>query len=204
VRHAEAIDARLVVMATHGRGGLERAWLGSVADDLVRRSPIPLLLLRPGADAATSAVRVRRILVPLDGSVLAETILEPALDLARLDPEAQLVLLTVIPPESPGFGPATRAWLDGVAHRIHATGVRVRTRVESGAPVARAILEVALQEETDLLALATHGRSGLLRLALGSVADHLLRRSHVPILLQRPAAAVADEAVDHAIELEAR
>jgi nucleotide-binding universal stress UspA family protein len=202
VRHAAGIGARLIVMATHGRGGVERAWLGSVADDIVRQSPIPLLLLRP--HPVPSVVRVRRILVPVDGSALAEAILEPVLGLARLESEPELVLLTVIPQESPGFQPAAHAWLDGLVHRLDASGVRVRTRVERADSVAHAILDVARQEETDVLAVATHGRSGLVRLALGSVADELVRRSHMPILLWRPQTAAAGEATDRAIELEAR
>ena len=81
--HAKSVNADLIVMTTHGRGALSRLWLGSVADRLVRRTPVPILLIRPkegSSDIAQDPV-LQRILVPLDGSALAEQILEPALAL---------------------------------------------------------------------------------------------------------------------------
>ncbi|MFW5951211.1 MAG: universal stress protein, partial [Gemmatimonadota bacterium] len=94
-------EVDLMVLSTHGRGGLERAWLGSVADRLVQRSPAPLLLVRPREDhaharALESPPRIRRVLVPLDGSRLAEAVLEPAATLADAA-GAAVVLASVIP-----------------------------------------------------------------------------------------------------------
>jgi nucleotide-binding universal stress UspA family protein len=202
--HAETSRAMLIVMTTHGRGGLERAWVGSVADELIKVSPVPLLLVRP--EPRNVPRRFRRILVPLDGSTLGEAILEHALQLARLDPESEVVLLDVVQPidsevwvpEAAAAAPRAtddvtalqeeraRHYLDGVARRVEAAGVGVRTRVKVAFQVASAILDAARHEKADLVALATHGRSGLVRMALGSVADKVVRGSDTPVLLLRP------------------
>jgi nucleotide-binding universal stress UspA family protein len=182
---ARASGAVWIVMTTHGRGGLERAWLGSVADELVRISPVPLLLVRPRAGAAPS--RLQTILVPLDGSPLAEGILEHALRLAGGDAACALVLLAVATNEEGGTGQEEAArYLEGAAGRLTAKGARVRTRVEVAKNAAAAILECVRSEDADLIALATHGRSGLVRVALGSVADTIVRGATVPVLLFRP------------------
>jgi nucleotide-binding universal stress UspA family protein len=204
VGHAERSGAGLIVMTTHARGGLERAWLGSVADEMVRVSPVPLLVVRPEPGHVASSFR--RILVPLDGSATAEAILGHAVRLARLEPEAELVLLQVVQPVAsatwvPGAplpssvdaadaaGPHVehaRTYLDEVVRRLEAPGLRIRARVEVAVTAAPAILEVARAEQADAVALATHGRSGLARLMLGSVADKLIRGSRTPILVFKP------------------
>jgi nucleotide-binding universal stress UspA family protein len=202
--YAKSSGATLIVMTTHGRGGLERAWLGSVADELVRVSPVPLLVVRPEpGDAARS---FRRILVPLDGSAVAEAILIHAVGLARLEADSELILLDVVQPiasavwvpdvaltASVAGGDVTRRqeerareYLNGLARRLEASGLRVRTRVQVATAIAVAILDVARDEQADIVALATHGRSGVMRLALGSVADKVLRGSRLPLLLFRP------------------
>jgi len=83
---AERLSADLVVMTTHGRGPLSRLWLGSVADDLMRQLPMPVLLIRPVDEPIDPAreVSLRRMLIPLDGSPLAEQILGPATEIAVL------------------------------------------------------------------------------------------------------------------------
>jgi nucleotide-binding universal stress UspA family protein len=81
---------------------------------------------------------------------------------------------------------SARKYLGGVARRLEASGIRVHARVEIAPIVAPAILEIARGEHADVVALATHGRSGFARLRLGSVADKLIRGSHTPILLFRP------------------
>jgi nucleotide-binding universal stress UspA family protein len=217
VASAVATDARtraaqLLVLTTHGRSGFERAWLGSVADELTRISPVPLLLIRP--QTALPATRFRRILVPLDGSPLAETVVEHAIRMAKLEPEAEIVLLGVLPDDStPVLGPAsllrpsaaseerarkreaaTRAYLDGIAARVRSAGLGATARIQAARAVAATILETARSERVDLVALSTHGRSGLLRMALGSVADKVVRGSQTPILLYRPLASTVPAA----------
>ena len=214
IGHAEREGAGLIVITSHARSGFERAWLGSVTDQMVRLSHVPLLVVRPEPGRVSGAFR--RILVPLDGSEAAESILEHAVRLARLEPEAELVLLRVVqpiasavrmpdapsipslPPEDLASHPeveSAKEYLDGVVGRLEASGLRVRAKVEIAAVVAPAILDIARGEQADVVALATHGRSGLARLMLGSVADKLIRGSHTPILLLRPLSST--EVVSH-------
>lgn len=212
-------EADLVVMSTHGRGGLDRAWLGSVADRLIRRLTVPLLLVRPeeeegtgevadlesdedGPELALESARIRRVLVPLDGSELAEAILDPAARLAR-QTGASLVLLRAIDPMLPTdapYLPATvegtearfeerheeaRTYLDGVAERLRGEGVDVADAEVREGRAAPTILERA-GEGADLVAMATHGRGGLRRWLLGSVSDKVLRGADRPVLIVRP------------------
>jgi nucleotide-binding universal stress UspA family protein len=206
VRYAERNGAGLIVLTSHARGGFERAWLGSVTDEMVRVSHVPLLVVRPEPGDVSGSFR--RVVVPLDGSLAAESILEHAVRLARLQPEAELVILQVVQPVVPKAWVLSAAinastvdddrsqldsaeeYLDGVARRLEKSGIRVRARVRSAAIVGPAILNVAREEQADVVALATHGRSGVARLMLGSVADKLVRGSHTPILLFRPSLAL--------------
>ncbi len=202
----------LVVMSTHGRGPFSRFWLGSVADQLAHCLPMPLLLVRPH-DAPVDLARepvLKRLLVGLDGSPLAEEVLGPALALARLT-GAAVALLRVVPPppvygmDLPPYAAAgasadleiledlrreADAYLTGVATRLRGEGHAVEARVVVHAHAATALLEEAERAGCDLIALATHGRRGLPRLFLGSVADKVVRGAAVTVLLHRPLPAV--------------
>jgi nucleotide-binding universal stress UspA family protein len=202
--YAATANSDLIVITTHGRGGLERFWLGSVADALVRASPVPVLLVRPDAYYPTSQPPAfRQILIPLDGSALAEQILEPALMLGG-PAEAEYTLLHVVQPRVLlRWGPFTtptdldfeatqrrqsdaQHYLERIARPLRAAGKQVVLRVVAAEQVAPAILEEARQHGIDLIAIATHGRSNLGRLLLGSVADKVLRRTDIPLLVYRP------------------
>src|SRR5579885_1902884 len=102
IREAAAgIPTDLIVMTTHGRGAMARFWLGSVADKLVRHTSVPLLLVRPHNEAGEApAAAIKNVLIPLDGSSLAEEILAPAVELARLM-GASVTLLRVVKPLAP-------------------------------------------------------------------------------------------------------
>jgi nucleotide-binding universal stress UspA family protein len=204
----QAVASRtdLVVMATHGRGPWSRLWLGSVADQLIRRLPMPVFLIRPARGAADLAARpvLKRVLVPLDGSEAAEQILEPAAGLGLLM-QAEFTLLLVIEPvivpdrrlggnALTGLDPAllrqveadARRYLERAAEPLRARALTVQTEVVLNRPAAVAILDVARTRAVDLIALATHGRGGVARLVLGSVADKVLRGSPTAVLLHRP------------------
>jgi nucleotide-binding universal stress UspA family protein len=198
LERARAGNADLIVMATHGRGPVSRLVLGSVADELIRRSQVPVLLVRPSAKAPGIIPEpvLDDILIPLDGSDLAERVLEPALDLARLT-EGRCSLLRVVesrssPADRGSGGPPDRtpaeAYLERVAAKVREQGLHVRTRVVVARHAAEAILEEARAQASTLIALATHGRGGLKRLLLGSVADRLIRAASSPVLVYRPAA----------------
>jgi nucleotide-binding universal stress UspA family protein len=196
LERARAGKADLIVMTTHGPGPLGRLGVGSVADELIRRAPIPVLLVRPGEKAPGIIPEpvLDNILIPLDGAALAEQVLEPALDLAQLM-EARCSLLRVVESRSspadrvPG-GPPERAqaeaYLERVAARVRGQGIQVRTRVVVARHAVEAILEEAAAQASNLIALATHGRGGLKRLLLGSVAEKLLRAAAAPVLVYRP------------------
>jgi nucleotide-binding universal stress UspA family protein len=190
--------ADLVVMGTHGRSAPGRWLYGSVADAVLRASPVPVIVVPPRAGVP---IRLERILVALDGSPLAEASLAPAVDLARAY-AAELVLLEVVPMPPyalydegaalAAFDPGkeideSESYLDGVARRLQEYGIYARTRVELAKPEV-SIAEIAAQEKAGLIAMATHGRSGLARLVLGSVATGTLQRTSVPLLLVGPAA----------------
>lgn len=200
--YAAAVRADLIVMSTHARSGLLRLWMGCVADAVVRRAPIPVLLLRPGAQPPNLRAMppaLGHMLVALDGSALAESILPHALGLGQLA-EAEYTLMQAIEPppiesigqEEQGFeGLEARArlYLSGVAERLRAEGLRARAAtVAAEDGLAAAILEYAGAKRVDLIAMATHGRHGLDRALAGSVADEVLHGAHLPVLLHCPAA----------------
>jgi nucleotide-binding universal stress UspA family protein len=192
--------ASLIVMSTHGRSGLGRMMYGSVADDILRHADAPVLLIPSTIDHAWASDRTPTILVPLDGSALAEEALDGAEMLAELL-GARLHLLRVVePPTYPLYGDGyafipfddateqelAREYLDTLAGRLATGGTPVQVEVAVGIPSA-VIPSVARECQADAIAMATHGRGGLARLVLGSVATGTLQRTHVPLLLTRPA-----------------
>ncbi len=141
-----------------------------------------------------------RILVPLDGSPVAEAVLPQAEMLAKCA-NAEIVLLSVITHPSVDYyipdpamalsvhmeqQNATRKYLQRVADDLTGQGLRVRTEMCDG-PVAEAVLDYADSTQSDLIAMSTHGRSGIGRFLLGSVAEKVIRSAKVPVLLVRPA-----------------
>jgi nucleotide-binding universal stress UspA family protein len=213
--HALASRADLVVMTTHSHGPLPRIHLGSVADALVRRLPVPTLLARPHDEVLDLLEAVhehvfQHVLIPLDGSTLAEAIVERAVALGT-PMDAEYAFLQVLDLPTIGYAPALHAtgtdtqileqwrgeaqhYLDRVAEPLGARGLRVRAHTIIGSP-ASAILEYSREHAVDLIAIATHGRGGLARVLLGSVADAVLHGAGVPVLLFRPS--------DQALEVRA-
>ena len=188
----------LIVMTTHGRGGLSCAWLGSVADELVRRVATPVLLLRPSDDPAQppAPASFDRLLVVLDGTPVAEAILEPAVELARTF-GASLTLARVVPlTPAPGRDAADRAlaervrtaatdYLHGRAVALREQGVTVNPFLLESEHAAVALLDAVRTGHFDLIAVATHGRGELTRLFLGSVADKIIRGTTAAVLVRR-------------------
>jgi nucleotide-binding universal stress UspA family protein len=203
---AEGID--MIVMTTHGRGGLSRFWLGSVADALVRQAGTPVLLIRPdddGKEEASAAPPLRHILVPSDGSSLSRSVLEPALALGELT-GARFTLLRALLPLPPQPRPWTLATtaiepemlaeerlraleeMEAVATPLRDRGLAIECAVVTHRNPATAILEFAATNSVDAITLGTRGRSGWARAALGSVADKVMRAATLPVLLYRPPA----------------
>lgn len=181
---ARQCKAGLIVMTTHGRGPVSTFWLGSVADEMLRTAPCPVLTSRPvegPVDLGTDRT-FKRILVPLDGSNKSEYAVETAVATGSLM-DAEYHLLHVCP-SADGLE-AAEAYLRGIQERMRPLATAVTTHAVTGPHVPERILEVADQVEADLLVLETHGRRGLERWRLGSVADKLLRRSPIPVLTAR-------------------
>jgi nucleotide-binding universal stress UspA family protein len=200
-------SADLIVMTTHGRTGFSRAWLGSVADAVVRETPVPLLLQKPDESAASGHDRMlERILIPLDGSSAAEQILPHAVELGRIFEAAYVLVSVVRPAVAPThpysyIAPAwqadpeateqalafTERYLRGQVQRVTSEHpgavVEVDVRLEQSAGAA--IVDAARNHRADVVALTTHARRGV-RLLLGSVADKVLRGTDGAVLVLRP------------------
>ncbi|MBO9315250.1 MAG: universal stress protein [Chloroflexus sp.] len=193
--HAQAINADLIVMTTHGWSGFEHFWLGSVAEALLRLTHTPLWLMRPGDSAVRAAQPLHRILVPLDGSTHAEQVLLPAQRLAAVD-GARLILARVLVRRQRDSDEAIaeqkqaiEAYLKEVAARLEAQGVTIDIAVGAVGTAdqpARALLNLSRELQADAVALATRGQGGWQRLIMGSVADKIIRASPVPVLVVRP------------------
>jgi nucleotide-binding universal stress UspA family protein len=193
---ADAQDVDLIAMTTHGRSGASRWLLGSIADRLIRSASQPIFLVRPTNGRTPDGV-VRKILVPLDGSKLAELALPHAVAMAKRS-NAQVILIQAIheleiapsdrvvaekPPVSPQE--SAESYLRSVLADLRTKeGIDGEVMVREGHP-AEVILQAAESEETDLIVMSTHGRSGLNRWVYGSVADKVLRQSPKPLLLIR-------------------
>ena len=220
VEYAQQASAGMIVMTTHGRSAFGRFWLGSVADRLIRHAPIPVLLVHGSKEPVDlkRQIDLKKMLAPLDGSPLAEQVLQPALNLAGLfDSRCELLrvfqeMMTMdfyppfMPPEA--FDPKSREqlqklavkersiaedlklyaeqYLERVASSFRSQRKTVETVVRDSFNSADGILEEAQKSKADWIALATHGRVGLPRLMLGSVADKVIRGAAVPVFVYHP------------------
>lgn len=202
---ADEVKADLVVMATHGRGALSRAWLGSVADGLVRHVHQPVLLVRPAEDGTSPPddPGFDRLLVTLDGSEMGASILDLAAGVAdTFDAELHLLRVVAYPVEiaSP-YLPHTvqmnqkivdqarasaEEYLDGIVDDLAQRGVAATAHVVVDHQAGHTIAQQADELEADLVVMATHGRGGFRRTILGSTTDKVIRSVHVPVLVQRP------------------
>lgn len=182
----------LVAMATHGRSGLSRVLVGSVAEEVLRHSEMPLFVSKP----RKTTRGLERILVALDGSERAEDILGDVAPIAwRLHASVDVVKVTppiiaaaglaeppiVIPPED------ATPYLKEIAARLAAESVDARAVPLTGR-AATEILRHAVDSGAGLLCMTTHGRTGLTRLLVGSVAEEIIRHAPCPVLVRRMAA----------------
>ena len=191
-QQAQALSVDLIMMTSHGRSGLARATLGSVAETVVQHSHVPTMILRPDAPAFVASPTQDRltILVPLDGSSRAETSLPSARMLAQAVGGTLLLLqvLSSLPEmldEEREPVQQAKAYLEGLQHSLVAEGITATYRLAWGDPAAE-ICTTAQAEDCALIAMATHGCSGLAKMVLGSVATEVLRQTHRPMLIVNP------------------
>jgi nucleotide-binding universal stress UspA family protein len=206
LRYAEDKDVDLILMATHGRTGIQRWTMGSVADKVLRASNVPVWLVRAGLsqDIVHDHLPTRKILVPLDGSELAASVLPHAETVVKQSDAGliEVILLAVCDPTMPAtyYAPATpvnwdeqvKGWkrkdeqyLAKIEKRLRDSGLNVRSEVLIGKP-AETIVEYATENRVSLIVMSTHGRSGPGRWVFGSVAEKVLHGVTTPILLVRP------------------
>jgi nucleotide-binding universal stress UspA family protein len=203
--YAKRNEIDLIVISSHGRHGIARLSLGSVTDSLIRGTTIPVLVVKPKASylSPDASKEFHHIVVPLDGSPLAEQIITRVVALAKLE-EAELTLLHVLMPSEVRYTDYERrsvpwwerqvaeaqAYLARKANQVRRHGIDARTDVVVGENVSEAITDYARREGADLIAIATHGRGGLARALRGSVADAVTRSAMSSILVFHPEMAV--------------
>lgn len=199
---ADQEPGTLIAMSTHGRSGLARWAFGSVTDKVLHGTKNPMLIVRSqGDEALRSEAGFEELIVPLDGSALAESVLPQVVSLAKSLGQRVTLLRVTTPPatygsnamEFPtsvyytlldGLEDEAREYLAGVAERLRHEGVTsVETTVLTGPPAGVLVEEFAKKSSNALVAMSTHGRSGVGRWVLGSVTDRVLRHSGHPVLV---------------------
>jgi nucleotide-binding universal stress UspA family protein len=198
IERAAADKNTLIVMATHGRSGLQRWLLGSVADKVLHGATNHLLLIRASDQGKTDGeAPLKTVIVPLDGSPLAEQALPVVVDLAKtMDLQVVLVRAYALPPtisaEDYGYYSAelldhleseARDYLQGKINEIKQKGIATVTSVVNTGYGAEEIITLARNTPDNLIAMCTHGRSGIQRTVLGSVTDRVVRHSGDPVLI---------------------
>lgn len=181
---ADELPASVVAMTSHARIGISRLLVGSVTFSAVQRIGCPVLVVRARtpAPAPNTMVTLTPVLVPLDGSSPAEESLDAVVRVLGADGLA-LHLLHVQTAATEGRDWET--YLQNLAQRLSSQGMTVTWSVRQG-HVAETIAQAAAETKSGLIAMATHGRSGLRRALLGSTAEHVLHNARVPLLLVRP------------------
>lgn len=196
----------VVVMCSHGRSGVRRALLGSVAQRIVHDSPCPVLVLKMHEDGATTGTPAfDAVTIPLDGSAFGEHALDAIVDVLGEATSVHLVRIVELPtvPMSRSISPGMPldyglveeymsaskeeaiAYLQQMQQRLQTRNVTVTSEVREGR-IATEILAAAEAQPADIIAMATHGRGGLTRLVVGSVAEQVLHETTRPLLLIRP------------------
>ncbi len=196
--HADSYDIDLIVMTTHGWGGLKRFWLGSVADGLIHLAPCPTLVLRPSV--GTPAMELHRILIALESESDADALLEPALALGSLTVGTRYTLLQVLQlppsfmleelglqdPVSDGWGQrlaaAAAGRLEHVVQRLRHRGVRAKAQVVVERAASDQILRLARGPGYDLIVVGSR-RHGLARALFGSVSAKVVRGARHMVLV---------------------
>jgi nucleotide-binding universal stress UspA family protein len=189
-------QADLLVMTTHGRGGISRLWMGSIADRYVRSGSVPVLLVRPSEQHTAPSFAPVRVFVPLDGSVFAETALPHATALAkafgaRLTLAQGIAHLGALDASHASVNPKRLArerveaetYLGERARAVRAAGVETEVAVVTEPGLAEAI---AARAPDEVIVMTTNGKGGLDRAVFGSVADKVVRSATCPVLVIRP------------------
>ncbi len=193
---SEEMGVDLVVTSTRGRSGIQRWLIGSVANRIVQLVSIPVLLVKPTSGRPAKVPAFKKLLVTLDGSEFAERVLPYARAVASSFGSEILLLSVPEVPEAQMYGAMadvvealrvqaereTRQYLGEIAAVLRVDGLDTQVLVAGSGP-ARTIVAVSESEEIDLTMLATHGRGGLDRLLVGSVAERVVQHTPCPVFL---------------------
>jgi nucleotide-binding universal stress UspA family protein len=177
-------------MGAHGRSGLKRLVLGSVAEKLLRATSVPVVIVPPGATVDGVDIEYREILLPTDGSEGAETAVSWGLTLADIYDGRIHTIYSVDAARFTGEGEMIgvynalkqtgEAALDAVRQQAHTAGIDVTATLTTGS-AARAIRSYSEDHDVDLIVMGTHGRSGIERYLIGSVTESVVRHTEVPV-----------------------
>lgn len=200
--HADELAADMIALCTHGRSGLKRAVSGSIAQQVLRRVKVPVVLARPDMRAPS---KLETLMIPLDSEGGGEVALPIATEIAR-ECGATLHLVSVVPTVDtltgdelaaarllPNATAATldteadeqvRPYLEQLVERLTSEGVRTQAHIHRG-KTTTALLKEAAQNKADMIVIATHGRTGLGAIWIGSVAASLVSKVNQPLLLVR-------------------
>jgi nucleotide-binding universal stress UspA family protein len=195
---AADVPGMLVCMATHGHGGVLRGVLGSVSEEVVRAGVAPVLLVGPALDPGWELPDAPEVFVALDGSATAREALPTAMSLAAaIGGTLDLVYVPAPPTEAVDIAlpdPCV-AMLEEVLASCAAAGVPAVAEVLDGRDPAAVIAEHAARRRASFVVAATHGRTGLARITMGSVVQRLVRQASCPVVVVRPRVLGADELV---------
>ena len=196
--YADEHDADLVFMGTHGRTGFDRYATGSVAERVVRLSDVPVFTVR-ATDRSVVGDGYDDVMIPTDGSDCAELAVDHGLAVAeKFDATVHAVYVVDIRTTATAADAPVDAGLlsrleerghdatEAVAERAREAGLDAATAVREGVPV-RGLLDYADEEDVDLVAMGTHGRTGFDRYFLGSTAAKIVRTAEMPVLSVRAA-----------------
>ena len=178
--HIRQRNADLVVMSTRARSDGDRTRVGRVANHLLHRLKVPLLLLHTDSSRHASAPSTfKHVMIVLDGSEAAEQIIDPAFDLAH----TTRARVTIFSATTRVPAPITPSYLNAVADNIRARGLETSAVLREAKTIAQGVVEYAQTNGVDLIAIAGQTRSGIARVLRGSVADEVLRQTNTALLV---------------------
>jgi len=203
--HDQNVD--VIAMATQRESALARGVLGSVTDRVLHSTAIPIFTLYPGElhDFENTSGGPHRVIVPLDGSSLSETAIEPATEIAKAS-NAEIVFTDVLRLPFFGVGVAgieygggdyagdfgidaqkveVTEYLNGFVLEAKAAGLNATASVRTGSP-SQQIVDEAAEAENSIVVMGSHGFGGLKRWVVGSVADKVIRSARRPVLVIPP------------------
>jgi nucleotide-binding universal stress UspA family protein len=204
IKFADKNKIDLIIISTHGHSGIKRWVLGSVALKVLHGACTPVLLIKSRAHKI-SEVEFKKILIPIDGSPFSEASIPYVKEMAK-ETSGEIILLRVSEPpvlsadRSPAIKPSweeyrniimaeiqrqAEEYLEGIKANIEKSGIKVRSQAILG-KAAESILQVAKKENINLIAMTTHGRTGVSRWVYGSGASRIVEESLQPVMLIRP------------------